>query len=304
MQLNFQKILKYLILINCLALFALPELNNVHYYPSPSFWAEINFAWASLSIFLLICYTSKILCLPRVIIPIIFFIIILLIQQFFVHINFIGLSYITGIELTICILLAISFNTLINQYTIKTVFTYIAISIVIGGILQSLIGILQYSSLYKHFGNFIFYDSRHPTTNIFGHLGQRNHYCHYLTWATFGLIYLFLINKIKKPIFFAIMCLFLFSITIAASRSVFIYFALAVIISFIFFITQKDLNQKKLARTLFVLILASAGILFLFEYFYPLIANVYQHKPINSGLARIASANNADGGIAGRRAIE
>ncbi len=303
MQLNFKKILQYLIFVNCLALFILPELNNVHYYPSPSFWAEINFAWVSVIIFLLVCYSSPNLYFPRVIIPIIGFIIFLLIQPFFITIDFIGLSYISEIELALCILLAISFNTLIHEFTLKRIVTYIAISIVIGGIFQSLIGIIQYSGFYKSFGSLIFYDSRHPTTNIFGHLGQRNHYCHYLTWAIFSLIYLFLIDKLKKLPFILLICLFLFSITIAASRSVFIYFALAVIISFFFFLTQKKQEQKKLALTLFLLVSMSTLLLVLFEYFYPLINIFPHHKQIDSGLTRLAIANNTDG-IAGRRAIE
>ena len=117
----------------------------------------------------------------------------------FVNIDYVGLSYVAGMELILCIMLTVSFSTLIEEFGIQTIINTICVALLIGALLQSAIGFLQYSGMYKILGDFIFYDSLHPSTNIFGHFGQRNHYCHYLSWALFGLIYLFHKNIIHGP---------------------------------------------------------------------------------------------------------
>jgi hypothetical protein len=44
----------------------------------------------------------------------------------------------------------------------------------------------------------LFYDSSHPTTNIFGHIGQRNQYAHYLMWSVVSGVYLFAVDRLAR----------------------------------------------------------------------------------------------------------
>lgn len=291
--------IKYLITAVLFVIFILPQLNDVHYDPLPQFWAEATTAWAAISLFLIICFSSKSMSIPKITLPLLLLALYTILQPQLVHISFPGLSYIGAMEFFICILLAIAVSTIVNNYGLAWTITIFAQALVAGAMLQSTIGFIQYTGHYKIFGNFIFYDSSHPTTNIFGHFGQRNHYCHYLSWAVFGLIYLYLNNKILRTNFYTILLWFMFSITIAASRSVFIYFALALIISGTYFGFKRDLSSRKL----FFIMLISTLALIAFEYGYPIVQSIsHDHSNIQSGFQRLANTASDNG--TGRRFVE
>lgn len=300
MQASQSKLFHFIAFINLIALLVVPQLNNVHYDPLPQFWAEMSVAWASISLFLITCFSLKELNIPTIVIPLAIFAIYLYIQQFFVHIDFIGLSYVSSLEMFVCILLAIGISTLRKQLGLENIVTMICVSLIIGALLQSTIGLLQYTGLYKYFGNYIFYDSSHPTTNIFGHFGQRNHYCHYLTWAIFGVIYLLHKQKIKLPLFLLLAGWLIFSMTIASSRSVFIYFATGTLISFLYALFKRNKDSRKLFLT--ILLISTA--LIIFEFVFPEVLKLFTHvHQIDSGLQRLAT-DASDGGLTGRRMTE
>ena len=300
MRFHQDQVIKYLIVFNLFILLTLPQLNNVHYDPLPQFWAEITFAWATISLFLIVCFGLKQVSIPRITLPLLLFAIYIAIQPSIVQISFPGLSYVASLEFVLCILLAISTSTIVEKYGLPYFVSIICLALVAGAILQSIIGLIQYTGYYKSFSRLIFYDSSHPTTNIFGHFGQRNHYCHYLTWATFGLIYLHLKDKIDKTTFYSLIVWFMFSITIAASRSVFIYFIGAIAISGVYYLFNRTLQSKKLL----FLITISSIILVVFEYGYPILQTFISHKhEVASGLERLTQAN-IDGGLVGRRLVE
>lgn len=291
------RFIKKLILLSIIALFTIPQINNLHFDPSPTFWGQITFAWVGIMTFLVIIFSQKRIHIPFIVIPITIFAIYILIQQFFVYLPFVGLNYITALEMLICILLAISVNTIISNYNLKTFMVYLSIALLISALLQSAIGFVQYTNLFKYFGGLIFYDPAHPNTNIFGHFGQRNHYCHFLSWATFALIYLTHMKLINKYLFIPLICWLMFSMTIAASRSVFIYFALANIITAIYFLVTKDKDSLKL----FLLTIVASILLLSFEYFYPLLQNSIHASQVASGFGRLASS---EGSETGRRLVE
>lgn len=293
--------IKYLISVNIFVILILPQLNNVHYDPLPQFWAETWVAWAVISLFLITCLGNKNLSIPKITLPLLLLTIYIAIQPQLVHISFPGLSYITAMEFFICIILAIATSSIVRTYGIAETVTIFAQALVTGAMLQSAIGFLQYTGHYNLFGDFLFYDAAHPTTNIFGHFGQRNHYCHYLSWAIFGLIYLYMTNKILKSNFYTILLWFMFSITIAASRSVFIYFAMSVLISGAYFGVKRDMISRKL----FIIMIISTIALFVFEYSYPIVQNIlhgHNSHQIQSGLERL-SDTTADKGT-DRRIVE
>lgn len=329
--LDKSKIIKFILFITLATVLVLPQLNNVHYDPLPQFWAEMTAAWTTIALFVLILIFLKEVSLPSIIFPLLLFAMYLSIQQFFVKIDFIGLSYIASLEIFLCILAAISLNSLQNEYGKGPLVTVIAYAFIGGAILQSIIGFIQYTGTYHYFGSLIFYDGTHPTTNIFGHFGQRNHYCDYISIAIFGLIYLFNTKKIKLAVFIPILIWLIFSMTIAASRSVFIYFFIACIISGLFYLFNMsslraqsceklestkntdfldELNRlhkattPQILRNIFITIAATSVFLVAFEYAYPLIEHLLSHhQQINSGIQRITSDYSATG-ITGRRLVE
>lgn len=290
---------KPFLFIGFILLFVFPQLNNVHYDPQPQFWAEMTAAWIAIGIFTFIIIRFDKITIPFSVIPLSLFAIYLTLQPSVMqHIDFIGLNYVAALEMVIGILLAISVNTIRNTYGLKYLVTVLAYALVTGAILQSIIGIIQYTGSTKLFGDMIFYDSSHPTTNIFGHFGQRNHYAHYLTWGTLGLIYLFQQQRINYKMFYPLLVWLCFSLTISASRSVLIYFPLASIISVIAYLT----NRNKQTKQLMLLIIIATAALFTIEYMLPIINKLFAaHNSSTSGLSRLSSNG---GNETGRRSIE
>lgn len=291
-----QTLNKYLILIVFIALFILPELNNIHYDPQPQFWAEITSAWAIVGLFSIVCLRFTQITIPSIVIPLFAFGLYILIQPFQVNIQFPGLSYVTAIEMLLCIMLAVSINSIKENYGFAALITYLCYIILSGAILQSVIGFIQYTGTYPYFGTLIFYDPTHPTTNIFGHFGQRNHYAHYLSWAAFGAVYLYHQRKISSSFFYPLLLWLSFSLTLSASRSVFIYFTFALIISIVYYITKPNPSKRSWLKLIFIAIITLVAV----EYFFPLIHQAFSpNHNISSGLERIATNDTT-----GRRGVE
>lgn len=290
---------KPLLFIGFILLFAFPQLNNVHYDPQPQFWAEITAAWITIGIFAFIIIRFDKITIPFSVVPFTLFAAYLTVQPYIVsNIDFIGLNYVAALEMVIAIILAISINTIRNTYGLKYLVTILAYALLTGAILQSLIGIIQYTGNVKLFGDMIFYDSAHPTTNIFGHFGQRNHYAHYLSWGTFGLIYLFQQKRINYKLFYPLLIWLCFILTISASRSVLIYFPLASIICTIAYLINRNHHTKQLM----LLVIMATIALFAVEYLLPVINKLFTaHSSSTSGLSRLSSS---DGNETGRRSIE
>lgn len=294
---NFRHLL---IITNIFALLVIPGLNNVHYDPLPQFFAEISFVWLTLTLSILIIFSYKRVAIPIITIPLGLLAIFLILQQFFIPIQFVGLSYTVSLELLVLVIVAISINTLYQAYGIEKIFYYIAISLSLGVILQSLIALIQYLNLFKYFFGIIFYDGMHPNTSIFGHFGQRNHYCHYLSLGVFSLIYIYQKRKINSLVFASLILWLIFSMTIAGSRSVFIYFTLASIFSFSFYLITKQEDYFKIAR----IILLVTIVLVAFEYVFPHLQAIFRSNGyVQVGLERVINNNNG-AGHTGRRLIE
>ena len=287
------------IFLGMVCFFTIAQLNNVRFEPSSTFWAQISFAYIGMIFFCYIILTHKKIYIPYVVIPLSLFGFYLTIQPHITPMSFPGLNYITTIEMFICILIAITTNTIIYNYNLRIFTIYLSVAILIGVIIQSGIGFIQYANLFKYFHGIIFYDSSHPNTNIFGHFGQRNHYCHFLTWGVFALIYLFHQKIINKYFFAIIMFWLMFSITIASSRSVFLYFGCANIITLFYWVLYKRQDLLKI----FLLTIIATLTLFAFEYLYPIITEHLNHNTqILSGFSRLQHSES--GGEFGRRLVE
>lgn len=284
------------LLLALVAIFTLPALNNLHYDPQPQFWAEISVAWAIIASFIWLLLTSTSLNIPAISLPLSAFALYLSTQPWLLHIDFPGLNYIAALEMLLGVFLAISINTWQQLYGRQVLVGYLCLALLIGGILQSAIGFIQYSNTYSYFGSLIFFDSAHPTTNIFGHFGQRNHYAHYLSWSCLALVYIYQQRRIPGWLFSLLLAWLAFSLTLSASRSVIFYFSAAVIISSGYHWLKRSNDSQRLWR----LLLCTCLTLILFEYFYPILHHLIssQHN-FSSGLGRLDSQ-----GGTGRRGVE
>jgi O-antigen ligase len=273
-------------------IFYLPQLNNIHYAPSAQFWTEITTAYCILlsytvmTVLLLLDKNKKnIVHIPLITLYLIIFGIYIIIQSKINPNNFIGLNIIVLLEMIILILLSINVSSLNYLYSLSTIFMWVSVVLVIGGILQSTIGILQFTGLAQYCNDLIFYDYIHPTTNIFGHFGQRNHYCHYISWSIFALIYLFKQKKINFILFMSCLFYFCFAITISGSRSVFLYFLTAILVSGLMLL-KKNKDQVQL----FILVVLATVTMLFTQYSW---TKFHSHKFVSqSGLQRLEDNAN------------
>jgi O-antigen ligase len=293
-----EKTIKYISIFIIISLFSLPQLNNLHYEPSATMWGQITCGFIVMLLFVWLCFIEKQLLIPKLVILALILILFLLIHSQLFKTDFIGEYYIFIFEIILLIFFAISVKTLAKVYGEESLVIYFAFAIIISAVFQSIIAIIQYSGFYKYCGNIIFYDSDYPNTNIFGHFGQRNHLCHLLSWASFAVIYLYCKDKLKLFLSFLLIALFVFVMTIGASRSVFLYFIVSSLVSVIFY----SLNyQDRKLRQISLLIVITTIMLIGFEYLFPLIHKLNSNKSA-SGLVRVLSASNS--GEFGRRMVE
>lgn len=275
-------------------IFFLPQLNNVHYAPSAQFWTEIGTAYCiliSYAVMTILFIREKnkknLVHIPLITLYLMIFGIYVIIQSKINPNNFVGLNIIVLLEMILLILMSINVCSLKDLYSIPSILVWICFAILLGGVIQSTIGFLQFTGLAEYCNDFIFYDYNHPTTNIFGHFGQRNHYCHYLSWAIFASIYLFQEKKINITIFITSLIYFCFAITVSGSRSIFLYFITAILISGLMLL-RKNKSQIKL----FILILLSTLTMLVVQYGW---TQVHSQKfTTKSGLQRLENNSNND----------
>lgn len=265
---------KTFFIISLLLIFVIPQLNYIHYDPISTFYGEFIAVFGTVILLMSTLFSFSKISIPEIIFFLLFFIVYLFIQSFYIDSVYSSTTYIVIIECLVLIFALIGISTFRQIISLEEMLVYLTIIITIGAIIQSIIGFIQFCGLHKYFNNIIFYDSSRPNTNIFGHFGQRNHYSHYLSWGIFSIFYLFHKNKINILKFLSLVFWLLFSITIASSRSVFIYFAVATLIFTIFYFKNKTSENKKIAIIMLSIFLG----LIIFEFSFPYIQYFIIHK--------------------------
>ncbi|MCD5363315.1 PglL family O-oligosaccharyltransferase [Chromobacterium aquaticum] len=86
--------------------------------------------------------------------------------------------------------------------------------IVFSALLQSLLGWMQLLALAPKMHGFVLFDANGA---VFGNIGQRNLYADFLMWGVVSACYLFAISRLNG--FFLILCLIVFALMVAWSRS-------------------------------------------------------------------------------------
>ena len=101
----------------------------------------------------------------------------------------------------------------------ERVVSTLAAVLVVGCVMQSVIGWLQYTGLAKHFTGYLMY----RTGIVEGQLAQRNHFGHYLMWGVLSASWLWAQRRL--PTILAAVCVLLFASTMSltGSRTVLAY---------------------------------------------------------------------------------
>lgn len=140
----------------------------------------------------------------------------------------------------------------------------LAWAILAGGTAHAMIGLAQYFDIYGKLAPAI--DPRTPA-NIYGNIGQRNHYATQISLAGFGLVYLYATDRIRRAPTATLLVLFAFVLTASGSRAAAVYMVVAVLLSLICYLAAKTPFHRRLLQTTGLLL----ALFLLFQYLLPLL---------------------------------
>lgn len=219
---NLHKLSKVLGMLSLSLIAIVPFASRVHFLPLPQWFGEINVIWLlGASVVFLLLTGNMFRAIPKSTYWCLLLAVLWGIQPWLVKTLFPGMTYVTALAwLAMAILAATTYSW---QETLgrRQFAVYLAWALIIGGLVQSLIGLAQVLNIADRLG--LFYDYSHPTTNIFGHIGQRNQYAHYLMWSVVAGVYLYAIGKLNR-LWLTVLVLWLsVMLAWAGSRTILLY---------------------------------------------------------------------------------
>lgn len=271
-----------------------PFLARFRYVPLPQWFAETHVIWLLLAAWLLLaCSGSLAQRLPRVSIWMLVLALAWWAQTLVVPLSFPGLNWATAICFIAMALLGYVTQSLRVRFDSLTLINCLAWSLLIGALLQSLIGLCQVSGLAQMMRGVLFYDSMHPTTNVFGHIGQRNQYAHYLSWGILAAGYLYSTRKLSTAWALPLIGWLALSIGWSSSRTALLYAVVMFSVAGCWHCRIRQAESRRLFLTLGLIGLSIIAVQLLLPY----INHLMQLHASASGVERLA----ADGGGMGTR---
>lgn len=282
------------------AIASLPFLSRFHYLPLPQWWGEITVV--ILTALACCCMPRQSAAeMPRSSMWMLLLAVVWGLQPQFLVLLFPGLNQATALAFVALALLGWMTAQWRAAEGTDAVISLLAKSLLLGALAQSLIGLAQLTGLAQVMGGVLFYDGTHPTTNIFGHIGQRNQYAHYLTWGVVAACWLAACGQwSRRWLALAVLWLAL-SIAFAGSRTVLLYtVALALLAPWWHWRVGDDLSRR-MRNMLWLAVLAIIAMQFVLPLAERLLAPLLHGDVIASGVERLSG--NADG-MGARRLAE
>ncbi|UDM15808.1 PglL family O-oligosaccharyltransferase [Vogesella sp. XCS3] len=276
-----------------------PFLSRFHFLPLPQWWGEITVVCCAALAGLLLPGTPS--AWPRASIWMMVLALVWALQPWFLPVLFPGLNQATALAFVALSVLALVVIRLRLRWGAEALITYLCKAILIGTLLQSLIGLAQVTGLAQVMGGVLFYDSSHPTTNVFGHIGQRNQYAHYLTWGVIAAAWLLVSGQPARRWLWGAIAWLSLSIAFAGSRTVLLYaFALAIMAGWWHWRLRVS-QSAKMMRVMWLAVALIVAMQFALPLAEKLLAPLLHGPVAASGLERLAA--NSDG-MGARRLAE
>lgn len=280
------------ILLICLTI--VPFLMPLAYFPINKFFSEFFSILTALIIFIIFTMRAREIKFSSVTIACFLFSVFAIIQPIFVEITLFSINFYLFLLFITLGLFSTAITSISNDIiSRKFLLEMICWGLLISGILQSLIGYVQFLGHEGDFQGWILQSSYNDGTgsNIFGNLGQRNQYIDLLSTCAVAVIYLLYQNKIKMLLAVTIISIYNIAITLCAGRTVFVYFIFSLIICVIMLLLYKN-NQERFPKykKVTLLILGYIGLLIATELIIPLILTLFHtQSDIPTGIKRLSS---------------
>ncbi|WP_233201109.1 PglL family O-oligosaccharyltransferase [Chromobacterium alticapitis] len=292
---TFPKLSERLALLALALIAIVPFASRVHFVPLPQWFAEINVIWLLLAAGILLIPSGRLFdAVPRASWWCLLLAAVWAVQPQFVHLLFPGMSYATALGWLSLALLASLTASLRGAFGDRDFAVWLARAIIVGGLVQSLIGTAQVTGLAPVLG--LFYDSSHPTSNIFGHIGQRNQYAHYLMWSVASGVYLYAVGRLGRNWLIALVLWMSLMLAWAGSRTILLYLVALSALSALWYWRSREEALGRLMKAMWlssVVIVAAQFALPLFNHLVSLLTHADVENA--SGVARLA-ANGDDMG--------
>jgi O-antigen ligase len=273
-----------------------PFLIPVSYFPINKFFSEIFSILSALIVVLLFIFNSTQIKISAVTVACFMFAIFAIMQPIFVDITLFSINLYLFLLFTILGLFSLAITTLVNDNPItrEYILEIICWGLLISGVLQALIGYVQFLGHEADFQGWILQSSYNDGTgsNIFGNLGQRNQYIDLLSTCALAVVYLLYKNKINYITATILFLIYNIAITFCAGRTVFLYFLFTIIVCVIILMCYKKDKVKFFQyKKITLLIIFYLALLILTELTIPILLSLFQGTAdIPTGIKRLSSA--------------
>ena len=221
-------------IVSLAGLFLIPFIIPVHSFPITSFYSEW---WAALLGLLMVvpwlfASESIKINLPRPIWIMFAFAGLILLQVILGRVVYPSQGWLSIFYLFWAILLMVATRTLAKVLGLNKILEVLAWAVVAGGVLNAIIGIFQAFSIHTIITDSFF--SYGSTNAVFGNLGQANHFADYLSLAVAAVLYLGYQKRLPWLAILVIGLTLLLGLALSGSRSVWLYLASMLILTFLF----------------------------------------------------------------------
>ncbi|AXK38592.1 PglL family O-oligosaccharyltransferase [Crenobacter cavernae] len=296
-----QAVLNRAALLAWCAVAVLPFISRLHYVPLPQWWGEATVVWLAVLAWLCAPRASAV-SWPRAAWWMLALAAFWAAQPLWLPLDFPGMNWATALGFLSLALLAGVTAGLSERWGEEYLVRSLAWALLTGAVLQSAIGFCQVTGLAEVMGGVLFYDRAHPTTNVFGHIGQRNQYAHYLTWGCAALAYLFAQRAVSRRVFVFLLLWLALSIAWASSRTVLIYAVALVAIAGVWHWRVRGEESKRLFAAFAVAAAAIVAMQFVLPLVNALVAHfTHSAMTVESGIERLAASGD---GMGARRITE
>lgn len=221
---NFSPFLRASLVLVGLA-WTVPFLQPVHRFPLTAFYSEwLAFALGLAAAAPLLRRESwREAALPVIALAPLGLIVVLAIQLLLERVAYPGQAFMAGLYLLWTLLLIVLGQLLRREVSLRQVAGFLAWFLLAGGVAQGFIGVAQHYALHEPPLDALV--ARKQLPQIFGNLGQLNHYAAIVTIALASAAYLYCRRSLPRAVAVGAAALFLAVLALAGSRSPWLYLA-------------------------------------------------------------------------------
>lgn len=224
----------------------LPFLQPYHRFPLTAFYSEwLAFALGLAAALVLLCKEPwREAALPALAMAPIGLIVVLGLHVALGRVPYPEQALTAVLYLLWAVLLVVLGHALRRMLALTIIATTLAGFLLAGGVLSALIGLLQHHQLSTPFD---FLVGRKIALQVYGNLGQPNHYAAYLSFALVSTVYLYGRRLLNGAVAALPVALFLLVLALAASRSSWLYLGALTTLAVLLHRFRRDAESRRLA---------------------------------------------------------